>query len=54
MIFKIILIALCVWITVYSGSYACFEKALGNRWGMCAVLALCFINSVFVLVAVLN
>ena len=54
MIFKIILIALYTWITVYSVSYACFENASGNHWGMCAVLALCFINSVFVVVAVLN
>ena len=54
MIFKMILIALYTWITVYSVSYACFENASGNRKGMTAVLALCFINFVFVAVAVIN
>ena len=54
MIFKMILIALYTWITVYSVSYACFENASGNRKGMKAVLGLCFINFVFVAVAVIN
>jgi hypothetical protein len=53
MIFKVLIITMCIWIAIYTASYAVFEHGSGNKAAMASVFALCFLVCFFTVVAVI-